>query len=408
MNTAAEKQFAYKARTASGELVEGIIRAVDSMEAGRMLRRDGKFVVKIDETAGQARTDLKPAGRRRITRDEVIYFAYQMAIMVDTGVTIGEALESAVEQSANPSFREVLRDVSDTVQSGEPFSDALAKHPKVFPKLMVSLLRASESSGTMGPMLDRISNYLTKERNTIKAVRGAMTYPMIMLGAAVGVTVFLLTVVLPRFESIYAQRDAALPVPTELMLTASDVFTSYWYAFAGTAAMLIAGWLVLRRQPSVARRVDALKLKLPVIGPMLKQLYLTRATRTMGTMIAAGVPLLDLIAITREVTSNREYARLWDRVDAGLREGQQLSDTLDEPGLIPPAVIRMVRAAEKGGRLGAVMDKLAEFTERDFDDSVKKATEMIEPAMVVVMGGLIGFVAISMLLPIFTVGSAAG
>lgn len=407
MNTAVEKQFAYRARTTSGELVEGVIRAVDSMEAGRMLRRDGKFVVKIDEARDHDEADLKPAGRRRITRDEVIYFAYQMAVMVDTGVTIGEALESAVAQSTNPSFQEVLRDVSDTVQGGEPFSDALAKHPRVFPKLMVSLLRASESSGTMGPMLDRISVYLTKERNTIRAVRGAMTYPVIMLIAAVGVTVFLLAVVLPRFDSIYQQRGADLPAPTQIMLTTSEVFTGYWYAFAGGVVALVIAWLALRQNESTRQAIDTFKLKLPVIGPMLKQLYLTRAMRTMGTMIAAGVPMLDLIAITREVTHNHEYARLWDRVDAGLREGRQLSDSLNDPRLIPPSVIRMIRAGESGGRLGGVMDKLAEFTERDFDEAVKRSTEMIEPAMVVIMGGLIGFVAISMLLPIFTVGSAA-
>jgi len=407
MDTVAEKQFAYRARTSSGELIEGMVRAADAMEAGRLLRRDGKFVVKIDQSRAGEEESLRPAGRRRIKRDEVIYFAYQMAVMVDTGVTIGEALESAVEQAENPTFKEVLKSVSDTVQSGEPFSDALEKHPKVFPKLMISLLRASESSGTMGPMLDRVSKYLNKERNTIQAVRGAMTYPVIMLCAAIGVTVFLLAVVLPRFDSIYAQRGAALPAPTQLMLSASDVFTGYWHAFAGGAAALIVGWLAVRKREPVRRQVDRLKLTLPVVGPIMRKLYLTRATRTMGTMIAAGVPMLDLIAITREVTGNFEYARLWDRVDAGLREGRQLSDTLNDPKMIPPSVIRMIRAGEKGGRLGGVMDTLAEFTERDFDEAVKRSTQMIEPAMVLVMGGLIGFVAISMLLPIFSVGGVA-
>lgn len=408
MESTLERQFNYRARTSAGEVVEGAIRATSATEAGRMLRKDGKFVVKLDESKRQDESDLKPAGRRRINRDEVIYFAHQMAVMVDTGVTLGEALESAAEQATNPTFQAVLQDVNDTVQGGEPFSDALANHPKVFPRLMVSLLRASESSGTMGPMLDRISKYLTKERNTIQAVRGAMIYPVIMMLAAIGVTVFLLAVVLPRFGSIYEQRDAALPAPTQIMLGASAVFTTWWYLFLAGAVGAAAAWWFLRRLPAVREQVDRLKLRTPVVGPMLRQLYLARATRTMGTMIAAGVPMLDLIAMTREVTNNNEYAKLWDRVDGGLREGQQLSETLNDPALIPPPVIRMIQAGEKGGRLGSVMDKLAEFTEHDFDDAVKRATGMIEPAMVLFMGGLIGFVAISMLLPIFSVGSVAG
>jgi len=408
MTSTIDKPFHYRARTSAGEVVEGVIRAASAVEAGKMLRKDGKFVVKLDEAGGDEEdADLKPAGRRRITRDEVIYFAHQMAVMVDTGVTLGEALESAAEQATNPTFRAVLQDVNDTVQGGEPFSDALAKHPKVFPRLMVSLLRASESSGTMGPMLDRISKYLTKERNTIQAVRGAMIYPVIMMIAAIGVTVFLLAVVLPRFGSIYDQRGADLPAPTELMLGASAAFTTWWHLFLGAAAALVVAWLLIRRRPTVRARLDRIKLRTPVIGSLLQQLYLARATRTMGTMIAAGVPMLELIAMTREVTSNHEYENLWDRVDAGLREGRQLSETLDDPRLIPPPVIRMIQAGEKGGRLGSVMDKLAEFTEHDFDDAVKRATGLIEPAMVVFMGGLIGFVAISMLLPIFSVGRVA-
>ena len=399
--------FAYTARDDRGQLINGTLEAMDKTDAGKQLRGEGKYIVKLAETnAGQAAAQNVTFEERyrRIKRDDVIYFAHQMSVMIETGVTLGEALESIAEQTTNEHFAAVVKDVSEAVQGGQPFSDAMARHRKVFPPLMISLIKASEASGTMGPMLERISEYLTKERNTMKSVRGAMTYPIIMTVVAMSVTVFLLAFVLPRFGKIYMNRGAVLPAPTRMLLFISEMVTTYWYVWVGLAAAFIGGTVYARKQPWGKRGIDWLKLHTPIVGTMFNQLYLTRAMRTMGTMISSGVPMLDMITIVKDVTNNTYYEELWQEVDEQLRQGVQLSNAFFESPLIPSSISRMVHSGEKAGRLGVVMDRIAGFTEHDFDEAVKRTTEFIEPAMVAFMGILIGFVAISLLLPIFSVG----
>ncbi len=399
-------QFLYEARDGSGQLTSGSLVAASLAEASRQLRAEGKFPVRIDPASAGAAAKASPAqSGGRVKRDEVIYFAHQIAVMIDTGVTLGEALETVAEQTTNPAFKSVMDDVNNRVQSGSSLSDALAAHRRVFPELMTSLIRASEASGTMSQMLERICIYLNKERETIKKVRGAMIYPMVMTLFALTVTVFLLIFVLPRFAKIYATRGAALPLPTQILLGTSSLLIDYWYIWVSlSAGLTVVGWWFFTR-PVGRRFVDLMKLKLPIIGPMFNQLYLTRAMRTMGTMIAAGVPMLDMIQIARAVTHNSYYEDLWDEVDQQVQSGSQLSQPLFDSSLIPASIARMVHSGEKAGRLGTVMERVAEFTEKDFDETVARCTQFIEPAMIGFMGGLIGFVAISLLLPIFSVSS---
>jgi len=398
--------FAYTARDSSGQLINGTLEALDVRDASKRLRGEGKYIVELEQADADRRAETHLTFEQRyphVKRDDVIYFAHQMSIMIDTGVTIGEALESVAEQTTNEHFAAVVADVSESVHGGQPFSVALAKHDRVFPPLMISLLRASEASGTMGPMLERICTYLTKERNTIKSVRGAMIYPAIMTLVAVAVTIFLLAFVLPRFGKIYGNRGAVLPAPTKMLLFFSEMVVTYWYAWIGLAVAAVGGFFHVRKQSWGRQAIDWLKLHTPILGPMFNQLYLTRAMRTMGTMVSAGVPMLDMIAIVRDVTNNVYYERFWQSVDEQLRQGVQLSNAFFESPLIPSSISRMVHSGEKAGRLGVVMDRIAGFTEHDFDEAVKRTTEFVEPAMVAFMGLLIGFVAIALLLPIFSV-----
>ncbi len=399
-------RFLYQARDAQGEMISGALSAGTLAEAGQLVRKEGKFVVNIEQDHGDADdTEDAPLQERarRVKRDEVIQFAHQMAVMMETGVPLGEALGSITDQAGKTDFAAVLEDVSHTVQGGSPFSVALGRHPHVFPKLMVSLLRASEASGTMSQMLERISRYLAKERQTLKKIRGALTYPTFMVLMALTVTVFLLTFVLPRFATIYENRGATLPLPTRMLLGTSTITVQYWYIWLTLLVAAVGGVIWFRRTPQGRRTLDWCKISLPLLGDMFRQLYITRATRTMGTMITAGVPMLDMIAIVREVTNNVHYEELWGEVDERLKQGAQLSEPLFDSDLIPRTMARMISAGEKAGRLGQVMDRIAEFAEEDFDESVKRATQFIEPVMISFMGGIIGVVAISLLLPIFSI-----
>lgn len=400
-------RFAYQARDGAGALTSGVLAAENESVALRLLRQDGKFVVKIKPTS-QAVDDDAPftlaQAARRVKRDEVIYFTHQMSIMIQTGVPISEALESVAEQTGSEHFRAILNDVAQNVNTGCSLSAALMRHERVFGHLMISLIQASEASGTMGTMLERISTYLTKERQTVKKVRGALMYPIFMLFMAIGVTIFLLLFVLPRFSKIYEGRGAALPAPTRILIAASDWMINGWYLWIGAIVATIIGCLYLRTIPSGRRFFDYLKLRTPVIGSLFSQFYITRATQTMGTMISAGVPMLEMIQITRRVTRNVFYSELWDQVDSRLQQGAQLSEAIYDSELIPKSISRMISSGEKAGRLGQTMERIATFTEVDFDESVRRATQFIEPIMIVVMGLIVGSVAISLLLPIFSIG----
>ncbi|MCC6682721.1 MAG: type II secretion system F family protein [Phycisphaeraceae bacterium] len=414
-------RFNYKVRSGNGELSTGVVNAASLEEAGAILRGEGKFVVDLSparesaaaagrSTSSATTTTTSGSGgavagkRMRIRRDDVITFAHQMAVMIDTGVPMSEALHCIAQQCVNLNFRDVLDDVADRVNAGSDFSTALNQHPKVFPPVMISLMKASEASGTMGEMLDRVSSYLSREQAIVKKVRGALIYPCFMFLMLVAVTVFLLTFVLPKFAAIYQTRDSALPLPTQILMTLSNTMIHHWPWVVGAVAALVVAILMIRGTASGRRGLDYAKLHAPLLGPLFNKLYISRATRTMGTMIAAGVPILDMVHISRAVTANHFYEQLWDDVTDKLKHGSQLSDGLFASSLVPRSVSQMVYSGEKSGRLAPVMEKIADFTESDFEQQVKTVTQFIEPAMVAAMGLIVGFVAIALLLPIFTIG----
>ena len=400
--------YLYKARDNEGRLTTGTLRASGTEQAGVMLRNEGKFIVAIEPAkAGIVDTEAAPR-RGRVKSADVISFAHQLAVMIDTGVPISEAMDCVTEQTASPAFKAVLEDVAKHVKSGGELSAALAQHGRVFPSIMISLIRASEASGTMGAMLERISSYMAKEAQTRRTVRGALTYPAVMLTMVLLVTVFLLAFVMPRFADVYQQRDAALPAPTQMLMTFSDLMVNYWYAWIGLAIAAAVGLALGVRTEAGKRLIDWLKLHIPVLGPIFRKLYVTRGCRTMGTMLAAGVPILDMVQIVRNVTVNRYYEDLWDDVDERLQRGSQLSDALFDSPLFPRSVSQMIYAGEKSGRLSSTLEKIAHFTEEEFDAQVKQSTQYLEPALVVAMGSIIGFVAIALLLPIFSVSSTMG
>ncbi len=404
-------RYSYQARDGSGSLASGFLMAASAEDAGRLLRHEGKYVVRISEVA---EADIDETGlslsqhARRVRRQDVIFFAHQMAVMIETGVPISDALESIVEQSSHPSFKAVMRDVATQVQSGMEFSRAMSRYPRVFPVIMTSLVRAAEVSGTLGQMLDSISEYMAKEMRTTKAVKGALMYPLFMVAMTLGVTVFLLAFVLPQFATIYAAKGQSLPAPTRLLLAMSSGLVDYWQWWLGGAVALTAGAFWFKSTDYGRHLFDWVKLSVPLFKNLFTQLYVTRSCRTLGTMINAGVPMLDAVEITRHVTGNVHFERMWADVDQSLQRGMQLSDPLFQSPLMPRSVVQMIRSGEKAGRLGQVLGRIALYTEEEFDRAVKQATQFIEPLMIVVMGGMIGFVAISLLLPIFSVGQVAG
>jgi len=398
-------QFAYQVRNAKGETATGQLSASSADEAARVLRGDGNVIIDLRAQSAPAEA-RRPAAdqpsRKRARRDDVIFFANQLAVMVDTGVPLPDALDGIAAQTAHEGFRSVLDDLSEQVKTGSEFSAALARYQKVFGKLFVAMVRASEASGTMGKMLQRVSRYLEEQRQIRKRVRGALLYPVGMLTFSVIVVVCMLTFVLPRFERIYAGRDAVLPMPTRVLMGLSGFLVSYWpLLLAGLVSAAVGAHLFVRR-PRGRGAFDRLRITVPVLGGIARRASIARSLRTLATMIGTGVSMLESMEITADVAGNVHYSRIWRALGERLKEGATMSEEMAAYPLIPTCVSQMVAAGERTGKLAAVLDRVAGFCEDDLKTTIQTATGMIEPIMIVVMGLIVGGIAMALLLPVFS------
>ncbi|MHC4992248.1 MAG: type II secretion system F family protein, partial [Planctomycetota bacterium] len=406
----AQSTYAYKARNAAGEVTAGTVMASSADEVSARLRAEGQFVFEIDASPMRVLADLdeqqirRNEAAKRVRREDVIAFCQQLSVMLETGVPLAEALDAFRRQTARPEFRQVLDVLADDIDSGEPLSAAMEKWPRVYPGMMISLMKASEASGTMATMLGRVGDYLAKDRRTVKQIKGALGYPLFMMASGVAITIFLMSFVLPRFARIYEQREASLPGPTKFLLAISEFITTQYHWYGPIAAVLLIALLIWVKRPLGRRMLDWIRLRIPGIRTMYTHLYVTRVTRTMATLLSAGVNVLDVIDICRGVTGNVYYNDLWDSMERGVREGRQISDAVFKSSLVPPNVASMIAAGERSGQLPEVMEKISDFSQEELDGAVGQVTTYIEPIMIVFMGIVIGGVATALLLPIFNMG----
>jgi len=405
-----ESTYSYKARDKTGAIVTGTLVASSPDEVNVRLRAEGKFVFDVD--ANPMRVDLKierkqilrAEAAKRVKREDVIAFCQQLSVMLETGVPLAEAMEAFSQQTPSRDFREVLLVLQDDVHAGEPLSTSMMKWPSIFPSMMISLMRASEASGTMALMIGRVGEYLSKERQTARQIKGALAYPVFMMASGLIMTIFLMAFVLPRFAEIYSERAASLPTPTKLLLGISDFVTTQYLWYGPIGIVVIVAFMIWMKAPSGRQAADWVRLYMPGLRGMYRQLYITRAARTMSTLMGTGVNVLDVIDICRGVTNNSYYDRLWDTMADEVRNGRQMSDAVFQYKFVGPNVASMIAAGERSGRLPEVMDRISQFSQEELDASVKQVTAYIEPVMIILMGVVIGAVALALLLPIFSMG----
>jgi len=397
--------FAYQARDPLGDLIEGTLDVSSREEAMARLKREGLAVVELEEDAGGG-MDLMP---RRVRPADIIFVTSQLAVMVETGITLSAALGSIADQETNPALGRVLTDLKTAVESGEDFSAALARHPRHFDRTFVSLIKASEQTGTLGQMLDTVANYLRSQLETRHKIRAAMAYPAVMAVLALGVTIFLLTYILPKFEPLFSRKGVKLPQITIMMMSASKVLLDYWQFWLIAAIALVLTYVFGRNTEPGRKFLDWLKIHAPIIGTMTRKVTLSRSVRTLGTMVASGVAVLDAIRLTADVSSNWYYEQAWLRVLERVTEGQRISESLeDELALFPPTLIQMVGAGEETGKLDVVLGKVSSFYDREVETSLKATTSMIEPLMICAMGVVVGTIALGLLMPIFQLSRPTG
>ncbi|HYW80249.1 MAG TPA: type II secretion system F family protein [Thermoguttaceae bacterium] len=388
--------FQFRVADPMGNTHAGTLEAVNLEEATQQLRRDGFKILELDEDDGEG---LLP---KRISKSDIIYITCQLAIMVDTGITLAAALEGIVEQETNPTLRKVMADLNDAVAGGEDFSTALARHPKLFNKTYVSLVKASEATGTLGAMLDRIAAYLRKEVETQGKIRAAMAYPAVMMVLAVGVTIFLLTYILPKFTPLFESRGTKLPAPTLVMMTLSDAILGYWYLWVIGVTLLVIGFLWAKKTPPGRKILDWTKINLPIVGTMFRKVAISRSIRTMGTMLASGVPIIDSIRLAGEVAGNVYYEELWQHVLDEVTTGRRICEVLKGNPLFPRVLVQMIASGEETGKLDSVLERVSVYYDGEVETSLKATTSMIEPIMISVMGVVVGTIGLALLLPIFS------
>lgn len=400
--------FTYKARDRRGIEIGGTVDAPSQIEGLRSLRGDGLVVTDIREGAGiviDATAIRMKQAARAVKVGEVVSFSEQLSVMLETGVPLSEAMQAYLKQSKGGNLAKVVQMVSSRITGGMSFSASISDFPRVFPPLAVSLIKASEATGRLGEMLGRVAEYIGKEVETKRQIKGALTYPAVMLTMAVSVTSFLVVWVLPRFAKIYESRSAALPKPTQFLLDISGFVIGNWVLLVlGIAA--VAGSVYATAQTKRGRRaIDWIKIHLPVFGGIFTNFYLTRAASTLGTLLEAGIPLLQAIEIVRGVTPNMLWNDLWDRMEVSLKGGGTLQDAISDTILVPPAAAQMIAAGERAGKLPDVLARIAKSSEKEFDEKVKTGTQLIEPIVIIFMGIMIGGIALALLLPIFTMGN---
>lgn len=400
--------YVFTARDTAGNAATGTILAESEHHAQQVLRADGKYPTSI-RAASDAEADQAGAPATddnadlKVSRADVILIAHQLSIMIETGVTLSEALDCIAVQCEKPNLRRLVEDLSQQVQEGRDLSTALARHPRSFPRLFISLIKASEKSGMLSKLLNRAVAYMRDEQETLRRVKGALTYPGIMLAFAVTTTIFLLAFVLPKFTVIYASKKAALPTPTQILMNVSDFIVAHYVGLLlGAAASAFLTYAYLQTTGG-ARLWHYIQLRLPLMGKMFRKLHLARGLRMVGTMSGAGISLVDCVNTARDLTGNSYYRDLWTRVSDQIQAGKQFSEPLFQSPLVPRSVTQMLHSGEKGGKLAFVMEQVSAYAETELKEQIANLTRYIEPAMICLMGFIIGGVALALLLPIFTI-----
>ncbi|MGA2914908.1 MAG: type II secretion system F family protein [Sedimentisphaerales bacterium] len=335
------------------------------------------------------------------SRKDVLNFTNQLSVMVKAGMSLPESIESIARQIDNKKFRRILLDIKCRIEAGESFSQSLAVYPDIFGQLYINMIAAAEMSGSLSLMLRKLSDYIDQELQTRSQVIGAMVYPIIIAIMAVACTTFLLIFILPKFTALFAGKEYMLPKPTIIIMAVSNFLKHYWPAVLAGIAVLIGGFVFGIRTKTGRFWWDRVKLTLPLMKTLCNSLYITRSLHAMGVLVNAGVPILNTLVITAQVSGNIHYKLMWYSVHTSVKQGKKIAQSFGPKPLLPNSVIQMIRSGEDSGTLGQVLEDVSEFHSRQLKAVIKMVTSMIEPIMIVVMGFVVGFIAMAIVLPIF-------
>ncbi len=396
--------FQWVAKTKNGEEKSGEMEASDLESVNSRLRQMGMQPVKVKKKPLEIH--FKIPGLGGVSRKDLVIFTRQFATMIDAGLPLVQALDILSTQMDNLEFRKVLAQVKTRVESGSTFADALKEHPKVFDTLYTQLCAAGEVGGILDTILNRLAVYIEKAEKLKSKVKSAMVYPSIVLVVAIGVVAVLLLFVTPTFEKMFRDFGGTLPGPTQLIVDLSNWLQDFIFYLLGAGAAAFFGGRYFLRSKTGSEMFDKFVLKVPIIGDVIRKVAVARFTRTLGTMLSSGVPILDALDVTAKTAGNVVVVRGIEHTRSKISEGKTISQPLAETGVFPPMVVQMIGVGEATGAMDSMLSKIADFYDEEVDAAVAALTSMIEPVMMVGLGGVVGFFLIAMYLPIFSLAGA--
>ncbi len=400
--------YLWKARTRQGTIKKGELEAANDEAVMTQLRAQMLMPVTVKKKPKDV-SEVFPFLKPGISTKELVIFTRQFATMIDAGLPLVQCLEILGDQNENVTFREKIRAVKADVEQGSTFAESLRKHEKPFDSLYVNLVHAGEVGGILDTILNRLAVYLEKADALARKVKGAMVYPTTVLVVAILVVVGMLVYIIPTFEKMFADFGGTLPAPTQMVINLSH-WMQEWLVFfiVGVVVAVVAYTQARKRSLNFRRRTDALYLKAPVFGPLLRKVAVARFSRTLGTMIASGVPILDGLDIVAKTAGNVVVEEALLDVKAAISEGKTIAEPLSESEVFPGMVVQMIAVGEETGAMENMLSKIADFYDDEVDAAVDALTAMLEPMMMVVLGGTVGGLLVAMYLPIFKIAETIG
>ncbi|MBA7625453.1 Type II secretion system protein F [subsurface metagenome] len=404
--------FAYKALDKAGTEVAGTLDADNEGLALGRLRDMGYLPLEVREEkvakGGILDTFLGIFAGKRVKGKDIVTFTRQLSTLIDSGLPLLRSLNVLGEQTENPNLKVQIKDIGASVQGGSTFSDALAKHPRTFNKLYTNMIKAGEAGGVLEVVLARLAEFSEKDQAVRAKVKGAMVYPALVIMVGIGVVLFLTIAIIPTFVGMFEEVALTLPLPTRIMMVISDFLRGFWWVNLLAILVLIAVYRMWVRKEGGRYQADKIKLRIPILGELVKKSALSRFARTLGTLITSGVPILQALLIVRDTAGNEVIARAMVAVHNSIREGESIAGPLGKSPVFPPMVVHMIAVGEETGALDNMLIKVSDAYDREVDTTVAALTSVLEPILILGMGLVVGFIVIAMYLPIFQMSAMAG
>ena len=391
--------YKYRAVSESGQIQEGYHEASSESDVLIMLKTNNYYPMSIEEDKGTG--FKKEIFTKKITKKDIAVFCRQFYTMINAGISIINCLDILEKQTENKTLKKSTYNVYEDVQKGMTLSEAMEKHKKVFPPLLINMVEAGEVSGNLDVLMERMAIHYEKENNIENKVKNALVYPIVLSIVAIAVVIFLLTVVMPTFISMFETSGSILPTPTRALLAISNWLSEYWYLFIGIALFIIVGIISFGKTTEGRIFYDTLKIKIPGIKNMNIKIITSRFTRTLSTLLSSGIPLLQGLDVVSKVVGNKVVSNKLNEAKDDIRKGIPMSRTIKDIGLFPPMVDSMIKIGEESGALDDILYKTADFFDEEVEVSLQKMTTLLEPILIVFMAVIIGFIVIAMAMPMF-------